>query len=111
MRLHRLLLLAAVVALTGTTARAAIKPHPIFSDHMVLQQGTDIVFFGKAAPGEEFTVGVGKTGGPGAKVQADKDGNWVAKLPAQPAGTGYVLFADGKNKVEFKDVAVGEVWV
>ena len=112
MRLTRALLLAALAGgLAAGTARAEIKPHPIFSDNMVLQQGTEVVFFGKADPGEEFTVGVGKDGGPAAKVKAEKDGGWVARLPAQPAGTGYTLFAEGKNKVEFKNVAVGEVWV
>jgi sialate O-acetylesterase len=111
MRLHRALLLAAVVGLAATTARADVKPHPIFSDNMVLQQGTDVVFFGKADPGEEFMVGVGKQGGPGAKVKADKDGNWLVTLPKQEPGTGYVLFVDGKNKIEFKNVAVGEVWI
>ena len=82
MRLHRALLLAIAVGLAAATARADVKPHPIFSDNMVLQQGTDIVFFGKADPGEEITVGVGKQGGPAAKVTADKDGNMVSSTPS-----------------------------
>src|SRR5262245_43736172 len=102
MRLFRILLLAVVVGLGTGTAQAEVKPHPIFSDNMVLQQGAEIGFWGKADPGEEFMVGVGKQSGPGAKVKADKDGNWLVKLPAQPAGTGYVLFVDGKNKITFK---------
>ncbi len=107
----RSLLLFTVIAFTASTAQADVKPHPIFSDNMVLQQGTEVVVFGKADPGEEFKVGVGKEGGPALDVKADKDGNWTAKLPAQPAGTGYVLFIDGKNNIEFKNVAVGEVFV
>ena len=37
-----LLALSASVLALGT-ARADVKPHPIFSDNMVLQQGTEIV--------------------------------------------------------------------
>ncbi|MBA4067404.1 MAG: sialate O-acetylesterase [Isosphaera sp.] len=113
MRLFGPLLLAALAA---GPARADVKPHPIFSDNMVLQQGTEVVVWGKADPGEDVQVTIerktateGSAAGSGAT--ADKDGKWVAKLPAQKAGTGYALKLKGKNAVEFKNVAVGEVWV
>jgi sialate O-acetylesterase len=117
MRLVKAVLLAISVSVLALgTARADVTPHPIFSDNMVLQQGTEVVVWGKAAPGEEVKVSLEqKTGGGGSAtgtgVAADKDGKWVAKLPAQKAGTGYTLKIGGKNAVEFKNVAVGEVWV
>lgn len=102
-------------ALAQGTALADVKPHPIFSDNMVLQQGTSVVVWGKADPEEQVTIELKEGGGnaqAAAPVITDKDGNWTAKLPGQPkAGTGYTLSVRGKNTVEFKNVAVGEVWV
>ncbi|MBM3978824.1 MAG: sialate O-acetylesterase [Planctomycetes bacterium] len=110
-----LLALGASVFALGT-ARADVKPHPIFSDNMVLQQGTDIVVWGTAAPNEGVNVTLERKGDGAAStsasgVKADDKGNWSAKFGKQKAGTGYTITIEGKNKIEFKNVAVGEVWV
>src|SRR5436190_24190512 len=102
MRSFKVLLLAAVVGLASSAARADVKPNPIFSDNMVVQQGTDVVVYGTGTPGEEFKAGIGKDAGPAVAGKVDKDGNFLVKLPAQKAGFGFVLFVEGKNKVEFK---------
>jgi sialate O-acetylesterase len=117
MRPVKAVLLACVVSVLALgTARADVTPHPIFSDNMVLQQGTDIVVFGKAAAGEEVKVSLERrtansASGAGTSTTADKDGKWSAKLTKQEAGTGYTLKIEGKNTVTLKNVAVGEVWV
>jgi sialate O-acetylesterase len=118
MRLLKALLLTVAGLLLAGTARADIKPHPIFSDNMVLQQGTDVVIWGKADPGETFEASIerrnpnGTTFGMGARATADKDGNWSVKFRPQKAGTGYSIRLKNKNNtVEFKNVAVGEVWI
>jgi len=111
-----LLAVAASVLALGT-ARADVKPHPIFSDNMVLQQGTEFTVWGKADPGEKVTVELSRKSGKAEYVNApvvttDKDGNWRAGFSKQEAGTGYTIKVKGaKNAVEFKNVAVGEVWV
>jgi sialate O-acetylesterase len=110
------LLAVAVSVLALGTARADVTPHPIFSDNMVLQQGTEIVVWGKSAPGETVMVKLERktpnsASGTAVGMTADDKGNWAAKIPAQKAGTGYQLTVSGKNTVEFKNVAVGEVWV
>jgi sialate O-acetylesterase len=109
-------LLAVVGVLSIGTARADVTPNPIFSDNMVLQQGTDIVVWGIAAPGENVNVTLERktansASATGSGFTADKDGKWSAKLAKQPAGTGYTMTVKGKNTVVFKNVAVGEVWV
>jgi sialate O-acetylesterase len=117
MRLLKALLLAALVGLGAGTARADVKPHPIFSDNIVLQQGVDVVVWGKADAGEQVTVEIerktaNEASGSGAGGTADKDGKWAIKMGQAKAGTGYTLRVKGKNNtVEFKNVAVGEVWV
>jgi len=109
-------------------AAADVKPHALFGDHMVLQRNATLPVWGTADPGEEVYVHLevktpdGKRE-EGQAVTADKDGKWMAKLGAFPAGTDGVLTVRGQerrpapkekkgpNAVVYKDVAVGEVWV
>lgn len=116
MPLRKLLLLAAVAAWAAPAARADVKPHPLFTDNMVLQQGTKIIVWGKADPKENVTVDLSRRVGnegtaAGAGMDADENGNWKVVLPAQKSGTEYVLTIKGTNTVTFKNVAVGEVWI
>ncbi len=111
-----LLLLAAVVGPAASAARADVTLHPLFTSNMVLQQGVAAPVYGKADPGEavSFTL-TGPDGTASASKQpvvAKADGSWSFALPADlKAGTGYALTVKGKNAVELKNVAVGEVWV
>jgi sialate O-acetylesterase len=118
MRPFKAVLLAVSVSVLALgTARADVKPHPIFSDNMVLQRGTETVVWGKADPNEAVKVELARKTANGGDAlataaTADKDGNWQAKLGKLEAGTGYSIKVSGaKNAVEFKNVAVGEVWV
>lgn len=109
-------LLLAAVAAVAPAARADVKVHPIFSDNMVLQRDTEIVVWGTADDGDRVSVSLAGGGGggkPGNSVQAQvTDGKWAAKLPATKAGTDFTLTVKGaKNTVEFKNVAVGDVWL
>ncbi len=107
MRFARLFALAAAAGL-APAARADVTPHPLFTNDMVLQRDADVPVWGLAAPGEEVTVTVGEAS---AKAKAGDDGKWSAKLPAQKAANGLTLTIKGKNAVELKNVAFGEVWV
>jgi len=109
MRLAKLLLLVAVFGCTSLGfTRADVTPHPLFSDNMVLQQGVALSVFGKGKPGEKVTVQLGDSSAVGV---VDKDGAFSVTLPAQKAATGLTLRLSGDNVIEFKNVAVGEVWV
>jgi len=112
MRLDRVLLLAAALVLPAGFASADVVPYPLFTDNMVLQQGVEIPVWGKADPGEDVSVALvqGDIESP-VKVKADGDGKWLVKLPKAKAGTGFKLEIEGKNKILFKNVAVGEVWI
>jgi sialate O-acetylesterase len=123
----RFITLAVALAL-ALPAAADVKPHALFGDHMVFQRGVPLPVWGTADPGEEVYVhlSVPTVDGKreeGQAVKADKDGRWMARLAAFPAGTDGVLTVrgaerrpapkdkKGPNAVVFKDVAVGEVWV
>lgn len=109
--LSRSLVLAGLVGLLAPTARADVKIHPIFTDNVVLQQKTKAPVWGKAEPGEQVTVSLNGKESVSGTATADKDGNWKVVLDTPAAGAGYTLTAKGKNTVELKNVAVGEVWV
>jgi sialate O-acetylesterase len=117
--MFRLILLAALAtALLAPAARADVKPHPLFSDGVVLQWGRGSPVWGTAEPGETIEVrleGVAKgmTWLLIAKDTADKEGKWSVILVSNimPSGGPYTLTFKGKNTVTIKDVYVGEVWV
>jgi sialate O-acetylesterase len=115
--MRRLTLAAALAALAtcaAPAARADVKPHALFSDGMVLQQGVACPVWGTADRGEEFSVilqvGPEKVGSGG--IRADKDGRWRYDLPkAAPGGPYTLTIGNAKKSVTLKDVYVGEVWV
>ncbi|HTK75446.1 MAG TPA: sialate O-acetylesterase [Gemmataceae bacterium] len=108
------LLIAALMAFaTSPAARADVKPHPLFSDHMVLQRDVPIPVWGTAEPGEQVGVSIKGSGQSSASpsVSANADGTWKVQLSKLPAGGPYELTIKGKNTVTIKDVLIGEVWI
>ncbi len=99
----------ALAALAGlsVSAFADVKLPAIFADHMVLQREQAVPVWGWADDGEKVMVEFA-----GQKVQATASGGkWSAKLaPLKADSKGATFTVSGKNKVEFKDVLVGEVW-
>lgn len=88
-------------------ALAEVKLHGLFTEGMVLQQGTKVPVWGTAADDEKVTV----------KIQDQevsttaKNGKWIVNLNNLKAGGPYEMTVKGTNTIEFKDVLVGEVWV
>ncbi len=101
-------LIPAFLAVLPSVALADVKPHPIFTDNMVLQRDAEIPVWGKAEAGEKVTVTID---GLTAMAEADKDGNWKVKVPPRKASYKMGFTVEGKNKIEFKNVAVGDVWI
>jgi sialate O-acetylesterase len=117
----RLVLACGLAALLAPAARADVKLNPLFTDHMVLQRGMRVPIWGTADPGEEVTVEFDMpsqtTGAPASfrlrsNVTADKDGRWQIMLSERrPAGGPFTMTVQGKNKIEVKDILVGDVWI
>ena len=99
------------VALWGCTGvlQAKVVLPSVFTDNMVLQQKTDITFYGDATKNKQLIV---KTGWNGKEyhTEADGQGKWSLKIPTPAAGGPYeITFSDGK-KLQLKNVMIGEVW-
>ncbi|HEX4592373.1 MAG TPA: sialate O-acetylesterase [Gemmataceae bacterium] len=105
------LLLAALAATFVPAVRADVVPNSMFTDHAVLQRDKPIAVWGTADPGESIRVGLSTEPGTAARTEASNDGKWMVNLPSVPAGGPFTLTIQGKNRVQFKDVLVGEVWI
>ena len=81
----------------------------VLSDHMVLQQFSWITLWGRADRGEGFTVFT-SWDSKNYSIQADQTGQWKLKLFSGGPGGPYTIRFTGKNKVELRDVMLGEVW-
>lgn len=90
-----------------TCLRAEVRPHPLFTDHAVLQQGTDLPIWGWADRGETVTVSIaGRTA-----TTVARDGTWIVRLRPLADRGPHTLTVAGKNTVTVQDVVVGEVWL
>ena len=98
---------ATLVFCLSCAARAEVRLPALFSDNMVLQQKLAAPVWGWADEGEEVKVTFrGKT----TKTKAN-NGKWMVKLARLEAGGPDDLIVEGKNRIEIKNVLVGEVWV
>lgn len=88
-------------------ANANVSLPRVFSDGMVLQREMPVTIWGWADDGEKVTVSLAGR----KKATVAKDGAWSVQLTPLPAGGPHVLEVAGTNRVEIKDVMVGEVWL
>ncbi len=95
--------------LTAASAFADVRLPAFFSDHAVLQRDKPLPVWGWAAPGEQVSVALGAQKG---AATAGADGRWIVRLAAQPMSKeALTLTVAGKNRIEVKDVLLGDVWL
>jgi sialate O-acetylesterase len=94
--------------LSSPFAAADVKLPAMFTDHAVLQRDMPVPVWGWAEPGEEVKVSIA---GQTEKTTADDKGKWLVTLKPLSVGEPQRLVVEGKNKVEVKDILVGEVWL
>lgn len=88
-------------------AFAAVVPHPLFSDDMLLQRDMPVAVYGKADEGERVNVAIA---GREASAVA-RGGTWRVTLQPLKAGGPFTLTIQGTNTVTFCNVLVGDVWL
>lgn len=88
---------------------AGLHIAPIFSDNMVLQRNKPIVFWGKATPYKEVTIGFNKTA---KSTTVLSDGSWQVIFPSMSAGGPHsITFDDGITAKTISNILIGEVWL
>lgn len=95
-------------AMTGDNGGLSLPA--IYSDNMVVQQGKPFIVSGTANAGKEVSVRFGRQR---IIKKAAEDGSWkVMFTPMQADGKSYTLTVEcGKEKIEYKDLVIGEVWL
>ena len=100
--------LLVLVLFSFSVSFADVKLPKIFGDNMVLQRDMQIPVWGWAEPNEKVTIELNRQK---KEVKADKNGKWIARLDALPAGGPFQLTVIGKNTIVFNNVLIGEVWI
>jgi sialate O-acetylesterase len=103
-----LLTLAVGLLAAPRSVDARMAANELFSDNAVLQQGIKLPVWGTADNGEKITVSIA-----GQTVETTATGgHWRVELAPLKAGGPYTLSINGPNdKIEARNVLVGEVWV
>lgn len=101
---------AAAAILLGAGSAPAIRLGSPFGEHMVLQQGVPVPIWGTAnGPGDQVLV---TFAGQTHRATADKDGNWMVRLPPLKAGGPFEMtIFEVTHTLRLFDVLVGEVWL
>ena len=90
---------------------AQIRLPALFGDGMVLQQRSDVSIRGWAAPAEKVFI-KGSWSNTVDSAITTSGATWTAKIKTPAAGGPYTLTIKGGNeKIELKNVLIGEVWV
>lgn len=88
---------------------ADVKLPDVLGDSMVLQQKQIVPIWGTADVGETIVVSFQKQK---LTAVADAKGKWRVDLkPLKAEFTSQSLIIEGKNKIELKNILVGEVWL
>jgi len=105
----KLPLILLLLLASGITAAANVTLPDVISDAMVLQRDRAVPIWGTADPGESVTV---KFGSQSRTAVAGGDGKWTIRLsPMRASATPQTMVVEGRNRIELKDILVGEVWL
>lgn len=96
------------VLMISSAGQADVTMPAIFSDHAVLQRDMKLPVWGWAKPGEEVTVTLC---GQQLKCAADDMGRWQVMFEPLTLGDPLTMVVEGKNRIEIKDLRVGDVWL
>jgi sialate O-acetylesterase len=109
-QMKALTILISLFVLFNLYGKQVIEIPSIFSDNMVLQQNSDVSFWGKAEANQN--VNVTGSWGSTANTSVQADGSFMLKLKTPKAGGPYQVYLQiGDTTIIYKNVLIGEVWV
>jgi len=100
-----------VMAFISFNSYAYITLPSIFSDHMVLQQESQVTIWGWAKPNEEIKITASWDPEKVYLIKVGNQSSWQVDISTPTAGGPYQLTLKGHNTIEIKDVLIGEVWL
>ena len=108
--LKSLSLFLILLFILSVNAKAEIKLPAVFGDNMVLQQLTEVAFWGHGNHNANITV---KTSwnSKSYSVRSGADGSWKLNVSTPAAGGPYTVTVSDGKAITLKNVMIGEVWV
>ncbi|WP_435892429.1 sialate O-acetylesterase [Oceaniferula spumae] len=101
-----------LLALAPLAVTADVSLSHIFTSNMVIQRDQPITIWGTAEAGEKVAVTLtGETEPDTASATADDVGAWAVTLPKRGPGKPLQLVVQGNNKIELKNILMGDVWL
>ncbi|MCD0489384.1 sialate O-acetylesterase [Pedobacter sp. MC2016-14] len=91
------------------TVLAEVKPAAIFTDHMVLQQNSNVAIWGWAKANTAIKL-VTSWNNKKYAVKSDEAGKWKLKVSTPAAGGPYEISISDGEVLKLKDILIGEVW-
>ena len=83
----------------------------IFSNNMVLQQNSEVAFWGWAEPGETIKIVVSWNVQDTITVKANNYSAWKTTIKTPPAGETQTIEFLGSSHIKLENVLLGEVWI
>lgn len=93
-----------------STSLAQVRLPSLIKSNMVLQQKSEAVFWGWAAPAEEVTV-TNSWSRDTIKTHTDGNAHWKLKFKTPAAGGPYTITVQASNTIQLTNVLIGEVWI
>lgn len=82
----------------------------LFSDHMVLQQKSNVKFWGTDKPNNEITISTSWENE--SKTIVDINGHWNVSIGTPSAGGPFKIeIKSNQHKIVLNDIMIGEVWL
>lgn len=91
-------------------AEAKVTLPALFTDNMVLQQKSNVIFHGHSSTKKEVIIKTGWNKHP-YTTSPDKEGNWKIEVPTPSAGGPYeIIISDGEEHI-LQNILIGEIWL
>ena len=99
-----------LIIFPALSANAQVRPGPLFTDNMVLQQNSQASLWGWTSPNKTVTV---HTSWNGKKQQsiADASGKFQFKVPTPAAGGPFTISFNDGHTTSLRNIMIGEVWI
>ncbi|MFY0625798.1 MAG: hypothetical protein JXR07_05875 [Reichenbachiella sp.] len=98
-----------VAVLISNLESSALTVAKIFNDHAIIQRDVYVPVWGWTDPGERITLTFMKKS---YRTKADAEGRWEVSIsPTKYGGPYQIAISDKNEKIEFKDIYVGDVWI
>jgi sialate O-acetylesterase len=98
-----------LIFLLGNSTFATVKPASIFTDHMVLQQQSNVALWGWAKPSTKVKI-VTSWNKQIYTVTSDASGKWKIKVATPIAGGPFEISFNDGELLTLTDILIGEVW-